>query len=404
MSPYQRAKADIGRPGGPPGGPPGGLPSGPGPQRNSPAPSAGSGNPYASNQGYGSDRYGSSGGYGGDRYGHNASAYASNQGPSNVTPSQSGRSGGYGGFGPRDDNPSASESNDLFGGAKGRVPPGQNPYGNNPYAARRPDPNLANNPYANPSTSQSGNTPDYGSSDYANENLSPEEQEEREYRQVKAQVKQQRADNLSSTQRSLAMTERIIETGSGTLAHLGQQSERLHRTEQNLNMASVHAKTAEDKTKELKTLNRSMFAVHVGNPFTKSKRQAEAEQAAVDRSNSERRQREETRAGNYQSNQRMEATFNEIEEMRAKQKTDYNKYDMTDSEEGELSDDEAMMKTQEKQNLVAMSNNLHIIKRIAQKQGEEVDRQNKHIDQIMARTDGVHDHVVRNDAKLRTIK
>lgn len=44
-----------------------------------------------------------------------------------------------------------------------------------------------------------------------------------------------------------------------------------------------HNRAAEDKAKELKKLNRSMFAVHVSNPFTASSRAQQADMDVLER-------------------------------------------------------------------------------------------------------------------------
>ena len=43
---------------------------------------------------------------------------------------------------------------------------------------------------------------------------------------------------------------------------LGAQGERIHNTEKNLDLASSQNRIAEEKARELKTLNKSMFAVY----------------------------------------------------------------------------------------------------------------------------------------------
>jgi hypothetical protein len=47
---------------------------------------------------------------------------------------------------------------------------------------------------------------------------------------------------------------------------LGAQGERIHNTEKNLDLASSQNRIAEEKARELKTLNKSMFAVYDSPP------------------------------------------------------------------------------------------------------------------------------------------
>lgn len=55
-----------------------------------------------------------------------------------------------------------------------------------------------------------------------------------------------------------------------------------------------------------------MFAVHVSNPFTTSKRQAAADAAVIERHRMERGTREATRKDAFLSNQEMEQTFKDL--------------------------------------------------------------------------------------------
>lgn len=59
-------------------------------------------------------------------------------------------------------------------------------------------------------------------------------------------------------------------------------------------------------------MNGSMFAVHVGNPFTSRRRQREADEAVLQRHQMERTVRETTRKDGYLSTQQMEETFKDI--------------------------------------------------------------------------------------------
>lgn len=94
-----------------------------------------------------------------------------------------------------------------------------------------------------------------------------------------------------------------------TLARIGAQGDRIHNTEKNLDLTANHSRAAEDKAKELKTLNRSMFAVHVANPFTATSRREQREQDVLERHHVERAERESTRRAAYETDQRMQREF-----------------------------------------------------------------------------------------------
>lgn len=97
-----------------------------------------------------------------------------------------------------------------------------------------------------------------------------------------------------------------------TLARIGAQGERIHNTEKNLDLTANHNKVAEDRAKELKKLNRSMFAVHVSNPFTAGSRERDRDADVLERHAMEREAREATRRAGYDTNKRMEKTFKDI--------------------------------------------------------------------------------------------
>lgn len=97
-----------------------------------------------------------------------------------------------------------------------------------------------------------------------------------------------------------------------TLARIGAQGERIHNTEKNLDITANHNRVAEDRAKELKKLNRSMFAVHVSNPFTAESRTRRADEDVLEKHQLERAQREATRRTGYDTDQRLQKTFKDI--------------------------------------------------------------------------------------------
>lgn len=110
----------------------------------------------------------------------------------------------------------------------------------------------------------------YGSGPaYGDRELTAEEQEEEDINATKSEIKFMKQQDVSSTRNALRLAQQAEETGRDTLARLGAQGERIHNTERNLDLASSQNRIAEEKTRELKTVNRSMFAVHVSNPFSR---------------------------------------------------------------------------------------------------------------------------------------
>lgn len=355
---------------------------------NNPAPSNNHGTPQNSsfsnrpgatqsssmNAGYGADRYGSGGGYGASRYD------ASN--PGSGADYKYGESG-YGRVGGRASNETSTEENReaLFGGAKDRYIQRGPPAGND-----RP-------------------VGDYTGGYGEDRKLTREEEEEEEVAATKQEIRFMKQEDVSSTQRALAIAAQAEETGRATLARLGAQSERLHNTEKNLDLASNHNRKAEEKAKELKTLNRSMFAVHVSNPFTSSSRRAARDEEIHSKHQQEREQREATRQAAFNSRQRMEGSLRNYQNGDSAHNyqtkaslAERSKYQFeADSEDEE-------MENQIDRNLDALGHAAGRLNALARATGKEVEEQNKHIDRIIVKSDRVDDQIVMNRSRLDRIK
>jgi len=182
------------------------------------------------------------------------------------------------------------------------------------------------------------------------------------------------------------MARQANEVGRATLARLGAQGERLNNTEKHLDLAANQNKIAQDRAAELKTLNGSMFAVHVSNPFTSKQRKAKADEEVMNRHRSEREQREATRRDGFQANQRMESNFRDINATgRPRQqprKKDYGKFNLEDEEGADELEDQIDDGITELEGQVSMMN------MVGRAIGKEVDTQNKQIDRIMVKASG----------------
>ena len=240
--------------------------------------------------GYGAEKYGTHNGYGGDRY-------SSTSGPSQTGGSRLGP-GGYGGLGPAPGKP--DENRDaLFGNAREKVEKQQQQqmgYGQPP-------------PYEEGDYGGYGGNrqPDYEA--YGNRQLTAEEEEEEDVTATKQQMRFVKQEDVSSTRNALRLAAQAEEQGMNTLARIGAQGERIHNTEKNLDLTANHNRNAEDKARELKQLNRSMFAVHVSNPFTASSRREQRDLDVLERHGLERAAREQSRREAFESDQRMQKTF-----------------------------------------------------------------------------------------------
>ncbi|PHH79972.1 hypothetical protein CDD80_3257 [Ophiocordyceps camponoti-rufipedis] len=334
MTPYQQPRSGL------PAGPRGGA----GPQASARASAQGS---YPSS-GYGSERHGSDEGYNSNRYKNQSSG---NRGPS-----------GYGGFGRPGDNAPDDNRDALFSGARERVTQRQQ---------------TTASSYGD-TGSTAGAYGGYGDQ----RELTEEEQEEADYQAILAEKRQIQQESASSVSRSVQMARQAAEVGQATLARLGAQGERLHNTEKNLDLAANQNKVAQDRAAELKTLNRSMFAVHVSNPFTSKQRQQRADDEVMSRHRTERDQREATRKEGYQASQRMESTFSELESARNKarpqaRKKDYGKFNLDDEEGADELEDQI---------------------------DEGLDELQSQIDRIMNKSDAVDDATRMNRERLARIK
>src|SRR5271170_4462473 len=126
---------------------------------------------------------------------------------------------------------------------------------------------------------------------------------------IKQEIRFTKQESLSSTRNAIRIASEAEETGRNTLTRLGTQSEKLSGIERNLDVSAAHARIAEDKARELKKLNRSMFAVHVSNPFNSRNRAEEEEQKIIERHEMERGERERNRKYAYDSAQRVNSAL-----------------------------------------------------------------------------------------------
>ncbi|OBT53614.1 hypothetical protein VE04_06616 [Pseudogymnoascus sp. 24MN13] len=350
----------------------GGLPNGP---------ASGRSNSYAASTtstetappAYGAERYGSANGYGSNRYDNTSSQYG---GAPSV---QSRGAGGYGGLGRSESADTATTEdnrNALFGDAKER---------------------NAKKQSVPPENAQPGGG--YGAG-------ATREEEEEDVEATKQEIRFMKQEDVSSTRNALRMASQAEETGRGTLARLGAQGERIHNTEKNLDLAANHNRIAEERTRELKTLNKSMFAVHVANPFTSQSRKAARDQNILDKHHAERDQREATRQAAFSSGQRMEGAFKEMQpgdrgyKAKAPAKAslaDRAKYQFEADSEDDMMEDEI------EGNLSELHGAAQRLNLLAQETGQALDEQDDLIRRVGVKGDRVDDQIAMNRAKLDRI-
>ncbi|KAL2819813.1 hypothetical protein BJX63DRAFT_381802 [Aspergillus granulosus] len=330
-------------------------------------------------QGYAPNSYANQGGYGANRYGSSAGAApVSRYGP-----------GGYGGLGSSDPNdPSARDDNRaaLFGSASERA------------AAQQ---TSAPPPYSEQQQQQqpggyggAGTSSGYATGTYQERQLTAEEEEEQEIQAVKQDIRFIKQGDVSSTRNALRIAAQAEETARDTLARLGAQGEMIHDTERHLDAAGVEGRIADEKARELKTLNKSMFAVHMSNPFTSAQRKKERDERIMNTHRQERDAQAGTRIEAFKANQRMERTFREIERESGRvpkpkkaSVTERAKYQFEADSEDDAMEDEI------EQNLNLISGATGRLNLLAKATGQELDEQNRHLQRIMGKV-GLTSHII----------
>ena len=227
--------------------------------------------------------------------------------------------------------------------------------------------------------------------------------------------------DVSSTRNALRIAQQAEETGRATLERLGEQGERIHNAERNLDLTASQNRLAEDKAREIKHLNRSMWAMKVDNPFTKSKRIREQDEAAININRSERERRDATRSAAFASQTRQQEAAKDLRgtaaglEKRKQNLAERSKYQFEADSEDEAMEDEL------DNNLELMSGAVGRLNKLGTVMGQEVDAQNKQIDKTTGKaclflllislifwltaiqTDRVDDQIAVNRARLDRI-
>ncbi|KAK4990504.1 Protein transport protein S9 plasma membrane t-SNARE [Elasticomyces elasticus] len=333
------------------------------------------------------------GGYGGAAQGGYGQAAAYGQTPYGDGGSQRG-AGGYGGLGRRasqDTLATDAGRAELFGNAPARV------------QQQAPQQGGGAGGYGQGAGGVEGGGMPGGYGAYEDRQLTAEEEEEQDVAAAKGEIKFIKQQDVASTRNARRIAEMAQQTGMETLTRLGQQGERIHNTERNLDTADQHQLLAEDKARELRTLNRSMFAVHVSNPFTANKRREAADALALDKRQSERRILDATRAAAYDSTARQQSNARDLQgnAIRPSQTkaslADRAKYQF----EADSEDDE--MENEIDSNLDAIHRSAKTLNQLGRAMGDEIDSQNKHIDRIIDKTDRVDDKIAVNRARLDRI-
>ncbi|KAK5112456.1 hypothetical protein LTR62_004212 [Meristemomyces frigidus] len=344
------------------------------------------------------------GGYGGgaSTYPRNQSGQANGYGSANpygtvpVAPQSQYGAGGYGGFGGRRGSQETISTDagrqQLFGDAPTRA---QKVQEQSTDAQESGDPSYAN----------SGGYGAAGLHGYGEEReLTAEEIEDQEVQGTKDQIRDIKRSDVATTRNALRITEQIEATGRDTLARLGRQGDMLYNAESHLDKTKFENMRSEEKAKELKSLNRSMFAIKMNNPIGKTKRferdiENEAQKRAHERKTEEFRTTELTKT-KYDQIRTAKGLRAPPPPSAEKQR---NLLDRTKFQFEADSDDDQMEEELE-DNLAQLHKGATMVKKLGQAMGKELETQNAHLERISAKTDKVDDHIARNRARLDRIK
>ncbi|KAF8973954.1 hypothetical protein BDZ97DRAFT_1912401 [Flammula alnicola] len=118
----------------------------------------------------------------------------------------------------------------------------------------------------------------------------PGEENDEDVEGIKQQTRFVKQESVNSTRNALRMAREAEETARNTLTRLGDQSEKLANTERHLDVSKGHSQRADDKTDELKQLNRSIFRPVI--TFNKDSKRAAQEAKLQARYEDERDERE----------------------------------------------------------------------------------------------------------------
>ncbi|KAI0274673.1 synaptosome-associated proteinsynaptosomal-associated protein 25 [Gloeopeniophorella convolvens] len=238
----------------------------------------------------------------------------------------------------------------------------------------------------------------------------PGEENEEDVEGIKQQTRFVKQDSVNSTRNALRMAREAEETARGTINRLGDQSEKLANTERHLDVAKSHSQRAEDKTDELKKLNRSIFRPAI--TFNKDGKRAAQESKIQQRYDEERDEREKTMMDIRETQNRLgrATTYGQDDEgigsgrlpktatQQALRQEQRKRYQF----EATASDDE--LEDELDDNLDEISDMTKRLKALGSAMGQELDKQNNRIERIEEKTVSLDNRVFRNTERLKRIK
>ncbi|CAA21094.1 SNAP-25 homologue, t-SNARE component Sec9 [Schizosaccharomyces pombe] len=229
-------------------------------------------------------------------------------------------------------------------------------------------------------------------------------EEDQEVEAIKQKIQFVKQDSLSSTRNALLMAGNAEQMGLATLANLGEQTEKIATAEKELDISKIHAKRAEEQARELKTLNRSMFAIHVPKPWGKAKRVAAEEARLAAKRDAERQDEMLNRQFAYRSQKRIDQAMKDNMKSN-KKKGDSKGVSILERSHYQFepdAEDDAMEKEIDG-NLDQIGALATRLKGLAYATGQEIDSQNARLGSIHDKSDRLDTDVYLNVERLRHI-
>ncbi|CAA7266466.1 unnamed protein product [Cyclocybe aegerita] len=243
----------------------------------------------------------------------------------------------------------------------------------------------------------------------------PGEENEEDVEGIKQQTRFVKQESVNSTRNALRLAREAEETARNTLTRLGDQSEKLANTERHLDVAKGHSQRADDRTDELKQLNRSIFRPVI--TFNKDAKRAAHDAKIQSRYDEERDEREKAMLDIRETQSRLgrAATYGrggDDEELigsggssrmrtadqLAMRKEQRKRYQF----ESTASDDE--LEDEVDDNLEEIDAMTKRLKALGTAMGQELDNQNSRIERIEGKTVGLDNRIFRNTERLKKIK
>ncbi|KAJ1680369.1 Protein transport protein S9 plasma membrane t-SNARE [Spiromyces aspiralis] len=225
-----------------------------------------------------------------------------------------------------------------------------------------------------------------------------QQEEDEEFDEIRTKVMQTKQDSLASTRKTLGILADTEDKAARTMEQLGQQGAQLNRAELNMDIIENQASQATASSSKLRTLNKSIFHIHIGNPFTRKKRREEELERKKMQLDHEQKLREELNKKDYQSRKRVE----DSNKILAKSNlhgpgsgTDGGRGDLIDrNRQQQLSqaersrymlkgvDEDPAIESEINDNLTMIGQSVNRLKHVAMNMNEELEQQNQAVTHI----------------------